>query len=64
MEMLRSRPCLIDSLGRAMDMRKSFLQFRIGYETQFYWGQLLNLRGLEESDLSVEGLTLMGHIDF
>jgi hypothetical protein len=39
-------------------------QFRIGYETQFYWGQLLNLRGLEESDLSIEGLTVVGRIDF
>lgn len=40
------------------------LQLRVGYETQYYWGQLLNVRDIEESDLSLEGLTAMARIDF
>lgn len=39
-------------------------QLQLGYETQFYWGQLLNLRSVEEGDFSLEGLTFMGRIDF
>ena len=41
------------------------LNFRIGYETQYFWSQLVNpTEGLEESDLTFEGLTFMGRIDF
>ena len=39
-------------------------QIRAGYETQFFWGQILNVRSVEESAFSLEGLTIMGRLDF
>ena len=38
---------------------------RLGYESQYFWSQIMNaIEGLEESDLTFEGLTFMGRIDF
>ncbi|MCB1107615.1 MAG: hypothetical protein KDK76_05935 [Chlamydiia bacterium] len=39
-------------------------QFRVGYETQYFWEQILNLKTIETSNLSLEGITIMGRIDF
>lgn len=41
------------------------LNFRAGWEVQYYWSQLLNaFGGIQESDLSFEGLTITGRIEF
>lgn len=41
------------------------LNFRIGYEVQYFWSQLINaIEDVEETDLSFEGLTFTGRIDF
>lgn len=42
------------------------LNFRIGYETQYFWSQLVNHPGQEPSgaDLTFEGLTFTGRLDF
>lgn len=38
---------------------------RVGYETQYFWSQILNTtEKIEESDLTFEGLTMMGRMDF
>lgn len=41
------------------------LNFRAGWEVQYYWSQFANpFGGIEESDFSLEGLTVTGRIDF
>ena len=41
------------------------LNLRAGYETQIFWSQFIGaFQGFEESDLTFEGFTFMGRIDF
>ena len=39
-------------------------QLMVGYEAQYFWGQLYNTRELEESDLYLSGLTMRARLDF
>ena len=41
------------------------LNFRAGWEVQYFWSQFLNpFGGIEESDFTLEGVTVTGRIDF
>lgn len=40
------------------------MQLTAGYEVQYFWGQIYNVRDLEETDLSLEGLTMRARLDF
>ena len=68
-ETYRVRPTIQAFIG--LDWEWCFIEnwlsvnCRLGYETQYFWSQVLNaIEGKEESDLSFEGLTFMGRIDF
>ena len=41
------------------------LNLRAGYETQIFWSQVINvIQGVKEPDVTFEGFTFMGRIDF
>lgn len=49
---------------RCLISNKLSAQLRAGYETQFFFAQLVNIRDVEESNVSLEGLTLSARLDF
>ena len=68
-EAYRVRPTIQSFIG--LDWEWCFIpkwlsvNFRAGYETQYFWSQLVNpTEGVEEGDLTFEGFTFMGRIDF
>jgi len=65
----RVRPTVQAFLG--LDWEWCFIEnwlsvnLRIGYETQYFWAQVINSpEGSTSGDLTFEGLTFMGRIDF
>ena len=64
----RVRPTLQMMIGldweRCLIPNRLSGQIRIGYETQYYFSQLLTIRDVEECNVSLEGLTLSARLDF